>query len=172
METLRKLQFGTNNDHQELAQRQRQLDQNNESYGRVLVSPASFSRLQHDTNDNQQHKHNNHNQQQDQDRWLGRGSTLDKLKQRLEPTNQFASGGFDSSTGNNKDELNEQQHGNSMAVQSTPDLTANSDSSNEFEGDWHSGPLQQVEVRQPRADSLTGQIIRTTANPRDAFLVE
>lgn len=179
IETLRQLQQG-DLDHQTdvLA---------SESYGRVLVSPASLSGRQHlhsEGGDDQHYQHqrigltsqqqqqqkNANQQQSDHDRWSGK-YTLDKLKQKLDTsTDQLESASnFDQPTfsvNGNADESSEQQHGNSMAVHSSLD------SSNEFEGDWHSGPLQQVEVRQSRNDGSTNPIIHTTTNPRDVFIIE
>lgn len=178
IETLRQLQQG-GLDHQSSVPA-------SESYGRVLVSPASLSGQQNERladGDNQHHRIGdvrkqpsmiNNQQQQDHDRWSSK-STLDKLKQKLntnsnryESANNFEQSA--SSENGNADELSEQEHGNSMAVHSNPDLVPHSDSSNEFEGDWHSGPLQQVEVRQPRNDGLTA--IHTTLSPRDVFIIE
>lgn len=175
-----------------------------ESYGRILVSPASLSSRQqqeenqeHNDGDNQQqqqqhHHHDHHyrfdgtkqnsNQQQRQqgyDRWSNK-STLDKLKQKLDAsTNQFGSPSSDliSGNGNSGGELSEQQtqhqHVNSMVPHSSLDSGTNPDPNNEFEGDWHSGPLQQVEIRQTNNNgAATGHITHTTSNPRDAFIIE
>lgn len=173
-----------------------------ESYGRVLVSPASLSRQQQEENkehtdgDNQQqqqqhhHHHINHHhrfddtkqssnqqqRQQDYDRWSNK-STLDKLKQKLDTsTNQFGSPSLESSSGNgNAGESSEQQQAQHQQVNpdSSLDSGTNSDPNNEFEGEWHSGPLQQVEVRQTdNNDATKGHTTHTTSNPRDVFIIE
>lgn len=73
------------------------------------------------------------------------------------------------------DRLSMQQHGDSVAANAPNHmLIAGGETGNEFEGTWHSGPLQEIEVRQTRMDEHNprAEIIRTPSNSREVFLID
>jgi len=95
-------------------------------------------------------------------RWISK-SSLNKLRHQLELGSQQAAG---------YDELSAQQNANSAAANSGAEVEIGEPGS-EFEGVWHSGPLQQVEVRQLRdAGAHSAEIVRTTSSSREVFLVD
>lgn len=163
-----------------------------ETYGRILVSPPSLPNSHHSKGDTfyQQQQQQHHISQQQQQRqhhssqpdlrsprhWSK--STLDKLKQQLEP-HQFDVGVGsvgDTVTSADTDELGRQQHGDSFAV--APPDQATDGASDEFEGYWHSSPLEQIEVRHARSNSGISSmdahqtIAPTKSNSRDIFVVD
>lgn len=167
-----------------------------ESYGRILVSPPS-----HPTENNNHQREQtgtgnldaggqpavsaaNGNEQQSSSlaRWPNNKPqlTLGKQRKQLE---QPINGEFDNNSNNGNyadDELSAQQHSGSMAANANnhaPSIAGGSgETGNEFEGTWHSGPIQQIEVRQTRTDerneSKQRDIIHTTSSSREVFLVD
>lgn len=165
-----------------------------ESYGRVLTSPPNLSDIPQLSkgNDNQQHITKQHHLTKGQpdslrSRWRANKSTLDKLRHQLHP-NQLDLGGLGSGTGiessANVDELSTQQQAQltNVAIQQPHQQQTDDPNVNEFEGIWHSGPLQQIEVRHQRANE--GQVNEeqqqqqqmkhrvTTSNPNNVFLID
>lgn len=136
-----------------------------------------------DNNDNKQPENNSNEVK-------GKTSTLSRLKQKLD-LNQFdsppineqqqppltvASGGGPMQMGT--DELASQQRAHQVAISSE-------ETDDGFEGEFHSGPLRQAEVRQLRSLHLSSNnmrandnhnkkqiVILTTNNPRDAFVLD
>lgn len=175
-----------------------------ESYGRILVSPPNHS-PDNNNNNNHHNRHHleqtgnldaggqsvasaaNSNEQQSSSpaRWpINKPQlTLGKQRKQLE---QPISGEFDiqpnsSNNGNYaEDELSVQQHSGSVAATANNHAPliagVSGETGNEFEGTWHSGPIQQIEVRQTRADERNQnkqrEIIHTTSNSREVFLVD
>lgn len=155
MNTLRQLSAGLA-DNRAAADRNdnQQAEPTSESYGRVLVSPARQSdELSLFSNSEQQ------------SRWATqKSSSLDRLRQQLAPhTKPDFTGGLPAATSSkHNDELAAQQAANNMQFSQSDQNLAD-----EFEGEFHSGPLEQVEVRQIKSDKSF-----TTARPGQVILVD
>lgn len=176
-----------------------------ESYGEILVKPPSLSDGGHETDGANQVSGNRQTDllSNSQSGSLARrpigtaGSsrlTLGKLRQQLEqatlPEHELAASGSSSSSSSSSsgsssdraprfvpDEHN-RQHGR-FAGPSNHGLSGSGigpETGNEFEGIWHAGPLQQVEVRQTRLDEhipiAQRDIVRTTSSSGGAFLID
>lgn len=126
-------------------------------------------------------------------------SSLDRLKQQLDQgltesgietgANVISSNAGD--TANRDDEMNRQHYGNTVGV--NPPVTGSvgaiasgfvDDSSADFEGFFHSGPLQQIQVRHLRNNNNEQEtnnqqqrhtptsVRQTTSDPHDIFVVD
>lgn len=161
-----------------------------ESYGEILVKPPSLSDGGHETDGANQVSGNRQadllaNPQMGS---LARrptvGSsrlTLSKLRQQLQqatlPDHEQASSS-DRAPRFVPDEHN-RQLGRFAAPSANHALSGSGlgpETGNEFEGTWHAGPLQHVEVRQTRADEhipiAQRDIVRTTSSSGGAFLID